>query len=178
MHTLTHARMGRMLVASAMACLLAAVVTRAAEPKSYGKGVAITTATPLTDVLASPSTFEGKRVRVEGYVTSVCEEMGCWLALAPSPGSTEASLLIQVEHGVVVFPMSARGARAAAEGVLERIGAPKASGGHREHGAANGHGDHGDHGKEAAAEHAKAQGKSAADASQWHLMATGALIYN
>lgn len=166
---------GRTTVAVTLACVLAGALTTAATPKSYGKGVAIADATPLTDVLASPTKYEGKRVRVEGYVTSVCEEMGCWLALAPAPGAAEPSLLIQVEHGVVVFPMSARGARAAAEGVVERIG-----GGQGHHAAAGhgGHGDHGDHGKEAAAEHAKAQGKSPADAAQWHLMATGALIYN
>lgn len=177
MHTQTHGTIGRTLVASAMACLMAGALTTAADPKSYGKGVAIAKATPLADVLASPSAYEGKRLRVEGYVTSVCEEMGCWLGLAPKPGA-DASLLIQVEHGVVVFPMSARGARAAAEGVLERIGGSKMAG----HGGAAEHGDHGgahgDHGQEAAAEHAKAHGKSAADATQWHLMATGALIYN
>lgn len=160
------------MAAVALAWLLAGALTTAADPKSYGKGVAIASATPLTDVLASPTKYEGKRVRVEGYVTSVCAEMGCWLALAPSAGAAEPSLLIQVEHGVVVFPMSARGARAAAEGVVERIG-----GGQSHHAAAE-HGSHGDHGKEAAAEHAKAQGKSSADAAQWHLMATGALIYN
>ena len=108
-------------------------------------------------------------MRVEGYVTSVCEEMGCWLALAPTQDQTDKTLLIQVEHGVVVFPMSARGSRAAAQGVLERIG------GHG--GPATGAG-HSDHSHEAAAEHAKAEGKSAADTSQWHIMATGAVVYN
>lgn len=131
--------------------------TGAADPKSYGKGVALTQATPLKDVLASPSKYEGKTVRVEGYVTAVCEEMGCWLALAPSQTQGDPTLLIQVEHGVVIFPMSAKGSRAAAEGVLQRAGS------HESHSATD--------------EHAKHEGKSASEASQWQLKTTGALIY-
>lgn len=166
----------RALAAAAVTVGLAGVVAMAADPKSYGKGVSIKEATPLTAVLATPAKYEGKTVRVEGYVTSVCEEMGCWLALAPTQAKGAPTLLIQVEHGVVVFPMSARGSRAAAEGVLQRIGAAPAHGAEA-HGTGHG-GAHGDHAHEAAAEHAKAEGKSAADASQWHIMATGAEVYN
>jgi len=168
-HNLTTSTLLRALAASAVAFTLAGVMVTAADPKSYGKGVSIKDATPLEDVIASPAKYEGKRLRVEGYVTSVCEEMGCWLALAPTPGMSAKTLLVQVEHGVVVFPMSARGSRAAAEGVLERIGG---------HGGHDAQGGHGDHSHEAAAEHAKAEGKPTADATQWHIMATGALVYN
>ncbi|MBM3771394.1 MAG: DUF4920 domain-containing protein [Acidimicrobiia bacterium] len=142
-------------VAAVMALVGAAV--QAADPKSYGKGVSISEATPLRDLLATPSKFEGKTVRVEGYVTAVCEEMGCWMALAPSQAKDDKSLIIQVEHGVVMFPMSAKGSRAAAQGVVQRVGSHQS--------------------REAAEELAKQQGTSVADVGQWHIHATGALIY-
>lgn len=149
--------MVRTITVVVAAVALAGVVVRAADPKSYGKGVSILEATPLKDVLATPSTFEGKTVRVEGYVTAVCEEMGCWMALAPSQAKDDTSLVIQVEHGVVMFPMSARGSRAVAQGVVQRVGSHES--------------------REAAQELAKQQGKSVADVGQWQIHATGALIY-
>lgn len=150
----------RLAAAVAVAAALMAVVgvgARAADPKRYGKGVTIAEATALKDVLATPSRFEGKTVRVEGYVTAVCEEMGCWLALAPTQAKDDPTLIIQVEHGVVVFPMSARGSRAAAEGVVQKVGSPES--------------------REAAEELARQQGKSVADVGQWQIKATGALIF-
>ena len=129
----------------------------AAGPTSYGKGVTIAQATPLADVMTKPSEFEGKTVRVEGYVTAVCQEMGCWLALAPTQAQNDKTLIIQVEHGVVVFPMSAKGQRAAAEGIVQRVGSAES--------------------RAAAEEHAKQEGKSASDAGEWQIKATGALVY-
>lgn len=145
-----------MAVATATVALVGAAV-HAADPKSYGKGVSIAEPTALKDVLATPSTFEGKTVRVEGFVTAVCEEMGCWLALAPTQEKDAKSLIIQVEHGVVMFPMSAKGSRAAAQGVVQRVGSHQS--------------------REAAEELAKQQGTSVADVGQWQIHATGALIY-
>ena len=129
----------------------------AAGAETFGKGVSLNDATPLTSVIATPSTYEGKTVRVEGVVTSVCEEMGCWLALAPTDAKGDKTLIIQVEHGVVVFPMSAKGRRAAAEGIVQRVGSRES--------------------RAAAEEHARQEGKSAADAGQWQIKATGALLF-
>jgi hypothetical protein len=61
--------------------------------------------------------------------------------------------MIKVDDGVIVFPVSAKGKRAAAQGVVQRVG-----------------GDHESH--SAAAEYAKAQGKEAPVAYQ--IKATGA----
>jgi hypothetical protein len=130
---------------------------RAGEPQTFGKGVTLTQTTPLKDVMAKPSDYEGKTVRVEGFVTAVCEEMGCWLALAPTQDTGDKSLIIQVEHGVVVVPLSAKGSRAAAEGVVQRVGSRES--------------------RAAAEEHARQEGKSAAAAAQYQIKATGALLY-
>ena len=65
-------------------CGLFASAILAAGAETFGKGVSLNEATPLSSLLAAPSNYEGKTVRVEGVVTSVCEEMGCWLALKPT----------------------------------------------------------------------------------------------
>jgi len=36
---------------------------------------------PVTAVLDSPATFEGKEVTVEGAVADVCQKAGCWMVL-------------------------------------------------------------------------------------------------
>ena len=71
-----------------------------------------------------PGQLPGKTVRVEGVVTAVCEHMGCWMTLAPAgaAGEKPATLRLKVDDGVIVFPVSARGRTAVAQGVIERVG--------------------------------------------------------
>jgi hypothetical protein len=151
-----------MILAATMVVALVAPA-RMAGPATYGTGVSVSETTPLARVLEKPRDFEGKTVKVEGVVTAVCSEMGCWMALAPD-GAAQAgkapTLLIKVEDGVIVFPVSAKGRRAAAQGELQRVGG-------------------GAHDREAAAEHAKAEGRSSESdsAGMWQLKATGALVY-
>jgi hypothetical protein len=134
----------------------AAVPVVAAAPESFGTGVSLTDATPIERIIARPSDFEGKTVRVEGTISAVCTHMGCWMALTPDTSSADAkTMLIKVDDGVIVFPPSAKGKRAVAQGVIERIG------GSRE-------------GQEAASEHAKSTGASKV---AWQLKATGAMVY-
>ena len=52
-----------------------------APRRKYGAGVTLTKATPISELYASPEKFVGKTVRVDGVVTAVCTEMGCWLAI-------------------------------------------------------------------------------------------------
>ena len=92
----------------------------AGEGTKYGEGVTLTTATPIGDILAAPETFLGKTVRVDGTVSAVCEEMGCWIEL--SDPRINKGLRFKVEDGVIVFPISAKGRQASAQGAVERIG--------------------------------------------------------
>lgn len=135
-------------------------LTMAQQPETFGAGVSLTETTPLVHLLDRPSDFEGKTVRVEGTVTAVCMHMGCWMALAPDKASDARTVLVKVDDGVIVFPLSAKGRRAVAEGVVERIGVNNAEG------------------QKAAAEHAAdaAQAKSNVR-TLWQLKATGALVY-
>jgi hypothetical protein len=145
----------RRFVALTILAVAAAAVT-AAAPESFGAGVSLKDTTPIDRIIARPAEFEGKTVRVEGTISAVCTEMGCWMALAPDNAKDGSTLMIKVDDGVIVFPVSARGKRAAAQGVVQRVG-----------------GDHESH--SAAAEHAKAQGTDTPVAYQ--IKATGAIVY-
>ena len=135
--------------------LVSLVSLRAQGAQTYGDGVSLKDTTPLAQVIEKPADFEGKTVRVEGTVTAVCMHMGCWMALTADAGSNTRTMLIKVDDGVIVFPSSVKGKRAAAQGVIERIGA-------------------GTEGAEAASEQARSTGASA---PTWQLKATGALVY-
>ena len=123
----------------------------------YGAGVTLAKATPIKDLYASPEKFVGKTVRIDGVVTAVCEEMGCWLAIGAADHPDQA-VRFQAEHdGKIVFPIALKGQKASAEGVFVKIGA----------------GDH--EAKEAAGEHAHSQPGAAEFGSKYQFQVTGAI---
>ena len=123
----------------------------------FGAGVTLTKATPIGELYASPEKFVGKTVRVDGVVTAVCTEMGCWLAIGAT-GNPDQAVRFQADHdGKIVFPISMKGQKASAEGVFVKIGA----------------GD--SHAKEAAGEHAHSHPKAADFGSRYQFQVTGAV---
>ena len=109
---------------SALAALgLLTVVSACSEPElpftQYGEALTLTETTSVSDVLADPDAYVGQHLRVEGTVTGVCEQQGCWIAVA---GENEAEpLRVKVEDGVIVFPQTAMGCHARVEGVMEKF---------------------------------------------------------
>lgn len=103
------------------AVALAATIVSAEEKAGtkYGDGVAMTAATAIGDLAATPEQFVGKKVRVDGVVEAVCENMGCWMQLKDA--ASGKTVRVKVDDGVIVFPVSARGKRASAEGVFEKV---------------------------------------------------------
>jgi hypothetical protein len=102
-----------------MLCAVAFTIV-AAQEKKYGSGVTLTTPTTIDTLLAQPEKYLGKTVRVDGVITAVCEMAGCWLELGDGkPGAR--TLRFKVDDGVIVFPVSAKGKKASAEGVFERV---------------------------------------------------------
>jgi hypothetical protein len=108
------------LFATTAALALAVLVGTAAETGTkFGAGVALTTATPIAEVAATPADFVGKTVRLDGVVTAVCENMGCWMQLKDE--KTDKTVRIKVDDGVIVFPLTAKGKKASAQGVFEKV---------------------------------------------------------
>lgn len=111
----------------------------------------------MKDLYASPENFVGKTVRVDGVVTSVCTEMGCWLAIAAADQPDQAARFQAEHNGKIVFPVTLKGKMASAEGVFVKIEA-----GDKE---AN----------EAASEHAASQPKAADFGKKYQYKVTGAV---
>ena len=124
-----------LLFATSLLMVVTSVATRGAE--TFGAAPTVKDATPIAQLLAKPADFQGKTVRVEGIVTDVCTMMGCWMGIAPTDAPKGQAVLIKVDDGVIVFPTSARGKRATAQGVMERVGAADKEGQE----AARGHAD-------------------------------------
>ena len=152
--------MTRLVLIAALLMAVTTVAIRGAE--TFGAAPTVKEVTPIPQLLAKPADFQGKTVRVEGIVTGVCTMMGCWMALAPADAPKGQAILIKVDDGVIVFPTSARGKRATAQGVVERVGSADKEG------------------QEAHREHAEHEGRPAAASSEtarWQIKATGAIVY-
>ena len=146
--------------ASVVACglVLAAAGAAANADEKLGAGVTLAEATPIKTLYESPEKYVGKTIRVDGVVTAVCEQMGCWMALAPDAESKQV-VRFKVDHGVaIVFPIKARGKQASAEGVFEAIASGDAEA------------------KEAAQEQAGAAAKSSDFSQKYQIKALGAVI--
>jgi len=112
-------RIGRTLLAAVAVALVIAGCRTAEAWTQYGEELTLTDTTRIADILADPDAFVGQRVLVTGTIVGVCEMRGCWMELASE--SESETLRVKVEDGVIVFPMSARGLTAVAEGVVERL---------------------------------------------------------
>ena len=89
------------------------------QGKVYGAGVLSSETIKISELYSNLAQYVGKRVRVEGPVVDVCPKRGCWFNMAADDGGR--TLRFKVRDGVMVFPMSARGKYAVAEGVVRRI---------------------------------------------------------
>ena len=86
------------------------------EKRKYGKEITVKEKTKISEILANPEQFNGKRLLVEGAIVDVCKERGCWIKIG---GDKEfESLRFKVEDGVIVFPLEIKGKSVVAEGVL------------------------------------------------------------
>ena len=78
----------------------------------------LTEVTSIQKLYEHPESFLGKTVRIDGVVVSVCEEMGCWIAIG-DPDAADYAVRFTIEHNKgIVFPMTAKGKKASAEGVF------------------------------------------------------------
>lgn len=100
----------------ALPFLLAPALLLAAGFTHYGKPLTVKEETRISDILAKPEVFAGKKVKVRGTVTNVCAERGCFLNIKGDKKFQE--LQFKVDDGVIVFPADALGREVVAEGVI------------------------------------------------------------
>jgi hypothetical protein len=105
-----------MRLSTLVVVLLLAAVAFGGTPKKFGKAVTLKETTRVSEILADPEKFDGRRVLVQGPVVDVCAKRGCWIRV----GSDKEFETIQfkVDDGVIVFPMDAKGRSVRAEGIV------------------------------------------------------------
>ncbi len=108
--------MRRLMMPMILILILVPVVCGA---ETYGAGVTVPEKTPIANILADPDAYVGKTVRIEGRVVDVCPVKGCWMEMTQEGDGR--TLKVKVDDGVIVFPVTAKGKLAVAEGVLEAI---------------------------------------------------------
>lgn len=118
-------------------------------------------------VLADPAQYLDKEVKIEGAVTEVCQNAGCWLTMGVSDG---AMLRVDVPRDsagayVYTFPKDLTGRRIIVAGLLKQ-GAE----------AAHEHGEHETAAADSAASTAHDEAEAAAMTVSLALVADGALV--
>lgn len=98
---------------------LATSTVIAGDAVEYGGGVTLDRAVAVEALLGTPDDYLGKKVRVDGVITGVCQKRGCWMQVTDP--DTGQGVRIKVEDGVIVFPYTAMGKKTAAEGIFEAI---------------------------------------------------------
>jgi len=85
----------------------------------YGEDLSDAKRMKISEIVARVDELVGQKVKVEGLVTGVCAKRGCWFNMA---SDTEfQSMQFKVTDGVIVFPMSAKGKYAIAEGTVQKM---------------------------------------------------------
>lgn len=108
----------RMKIGSAVLTFLVVSYSLAAAEVKLGRSFEPDNPLTVGQLLESPAQYVGKTVQVKGKVTEVCLVMGCWMSLTDADGHL---LRVQVDHeGAIVFPKTAIGKIAVAEGKLGR----------------------------------------------------------
>ena len=103
-------------VGTILALLAVPALVQAAGVQKFGKPLTLKTETKVSDILAKPEAFKGKRVRIRGIATDVCAERGCYLVVKGD--QRYQSLMVKVDDGVIVFPVSLKGREVVAEGTV------------------------------------------------------------
>ena len=111
-------KVGRILTSLLFVVLLNTLVF-ASNVETYGGEFTLSDVTEISEILATPEEFVGKKVLVQGMVVDVCAKRGCWMYLASDKPFEK--IQIKVLDGVIVFPMSARGKNALVEGEVEAL---------------------------------------------------------
>ncbi len=128
----------------ALAVCVAPLALSAAEAQLFGKKLAGLSPTPLAEVLANPK--DGASVCLEGAVSAVCRNKGCWLELKQA----DKSIHVTFEGYSFFVPKDAAGKTARLEGRV-KVEAPDA----------------------AEVEHLRKEGASAAAGAKVSVVATG-----
>ena len=88
----------------------------------FGKRPVLKDVVKISTLLDQPEQYLNKEIKVEGIATDVCPMRGCWMKIQSD--RKKESLLIKVNDGEMVFPISARGKNTVIQGKLVKRSIP------------------------------------------------------
>ena len=106
-------------ISCALALAISAGVSLLSAETRLGKPFTLPQPVPVGELMANPAAHLDKTVQVSGKVTETCERMGCWMNLADPKSNRRVR--IKVNDGELVFPKSAVGKMAVAEGKMVKL---------------------------------------------------------
>lgn len=99
--------------------LLTVCAMNAFAEKKFGVGAKFDEAMPMSKIMKTPEAYVGKEVTVSGTIVDVCAKRGCWMQLTTDV--TNEKVRVKVNDGEIVFPLEARGKKAAAKGEFKKM---------------------------------------------------------
>ena len=109
----------KFICAMTMGLLLIAGCAKKQEVEKFGKDLTLKETVKISTLMDNMPQYVGKTVIVEGKIVEVCAKRGCWMELASDKEFQK--IKIKVDDGEIVFPMTAKGKTAMAEGVVQAI---------------------------------------------------------
>ncbi|MBI1747319.1 MAG: DUF4920 domain-containing protein [Acidobacteria bacterium] len=82
----------------------------------YGKSLTLKTVTPLAEVIEKIEKYDGKEVLLEGTISNVCQETGCWLMLS----NGKHSMRVTFENYGFFVPKDSSNKKVAVQGIVKR----------------------------------------------------------
>lgn len=106
------------MIASALGLALSSSILsgQALADTVFGTRPVLKDVVKISTLLDNPEQYLNKEIKVEGIATDVCPMRGCWMRIQSD--RKKESLLIKVNDGEMVFPMSARGKSTVIQGKL------------------------------------------------------------
>ncbi|MBL7013886.1 MAG: DUF4920 domain-containing protein [Candidatus Marinimicrobia bacterium] len=87
--------------------------------QKLGEALKLEKATNVSTLLESPDSFIDERVQISGTIVDVCAHRGCWIEM--SGDQPFQSIIVKVNDGEIVFPLTAKGHQANVEGIFEKL---------------------------------------------------------
>lgn len=107
-----------------LALLMALSFSSLAQAESvFGERPKLKGLVKISTLLEHPKDYLGKEIKIEGIAMDVCPKRGCWMKIKSD--RKKESLLIKVNDGEMVFPMSARGKNTVLQGRLVQSSMPE-----------------------------------------------------
>jgi hypothetical protein len=115
-------RTGIVMLAALAACCLSAPFVGCGGPEqakvAVGAPVTVDRPVSLVSLAASPESFAGETVRLEGTVKAVCQGMGCWVEVQDAKG---ASFIARSLDESVLLPKDCVGRKIVVQGVVTAL---------------------------------------------------------